>query len=74
MNVAAIKQVLKTLQQFKDTKILHDYQNFSLQYCSRTDTFIITHHSNQEVTEFNDLEMCAAFMEKLIHESYDFAK
>lgn len=74
MNVAAIKQVLKTLKQYKASEILHEYQNFSLRYCDQTETFIIIHSSNHEVEEFNDLETCAAVIEKLVRDSSVIAK
>jgi hypothetical protein len=69
MNLAAIKQVLKTLQQYKASEILHEYQNFSLRYCDQTETFIIIHSSNQEIEEFKDLETCASVVEKLLRGS-----
>lgn len=69
MNVAAIKQVLKTLQQYKASEILHEYQNFSLRYCNQTETFIIIHSSNQEVEEFKDLDSCSLVIEKLVRDS-----
>jgi len=74
MDVVAIKQVLKTLHQFKDSEILHDYQDFSLRYCGKTDTFIIVHSSTQQVEEFQDLEKCALVIEKLVQESCNIVK
>lgn len=75
MNVTAIKQVLKTLRQFKTSSILHEYQNFSLHYCGNTDSFIVTNSTTQEVEEFKDLDQCATVIEKMIQDpselSYD---
>ena len=70
MNVDAIKQVLKTLQQFKASAILHEYQNFSLHYCGQTDSFIVTNAITQEVKGYKDLETCAAVIERLIQDPY----
>jgi len=69
MNAAAIKQILKTLQQFKTSAIQHEYSDFSLRYCGQTDTFIIIYLATQEVEEHKDLETCATVIEKLIQES-----
>ena len=61
MNAAAIKQVLKTLRQFKNSHILHDYQSFSLRYCSESDSFIIV-YPDHHTEEFQDLDKCAFTM------------
>ena len=68
MNVETIKQVLKTLQQFKTSTILHEYKNFSLHYCDQTDSFIITYSSTQEVEEIKDIDTCASIILGLIDE------
>ena len=69
MNSAAIRQVLKTLQQFKTSEIHHEYTDFSLRYCGHTDTFIIIYLATQEIEEHKDLDTCASVIEKLIRES-----
>lgn len=74
MKVAAIKQVLKTLQQFKTSAILHEYQNFSLHYCGHTDSFIVTNSQTQEVKEFTDLDICASALVGLIKEPDEMLK
>ena len=69
MNVTAIKQVLKTLRQFKTSEILHEYQNFTLHYCGKTDSFIVTNSLTQEVEEFKNLDRCATVIAKKNHET-----
>lgn len=69
MNVAAIKQVLKTLRQFKTSAILHEYQNFTLHYCDKTDSFIVTNSTTQEVEVFKDLDQCAKVIEEIIQDT-----
>lgn len=66
MNAEAIKQVLKTLRQFKTSAILHEYQNFTLHYCGQSDSFIVTNSITQEVEEYKDLDKCAIVIKKLI--------
>ncbi|WP_075619399.1 hypothetical protein [Paenisporosarcina indica] len=70
MNADAIKQVLRTLRQFKTSAILHEYQNFTLHYCGQSDSFIITNSITQEVKEFKDLDKCATVIKKMIQDPY----
>jgi len=74
MNIVAIKQMLKTLRQFKESEILHDYQDFSLRYCGLTDTFILVHSSTHQVEEYQDLDKCANVIEKLVQGSCNVVK